>query len=60
MWTVYYFYDFIGGYDGSRRDNILEYNPETEEWLDIGKMKEARYVHAVSLVSHEDFAQWCN
>ena len=38
---------------------IEEYNPENEEWLRIGSMKNARYEHAVSVVSFEDYADWC-
>ena len=50
----------LGGYDGSsRRSNILEYNPGTERWQDIGTMKEARSNHAVTIVSLEDYAAWC-
>ena len=40
-------------------NNILEYNPETEEWQEIGVMTEARVYHAASVVSYKDFADWC-
>ena len=38
---------------------ILEYNHETEEWQEIGAMKEARDSLAVSVVSFKDYADWC-
>ena len=47
---------FLGG---SILDKIIEYNPKSEEWQDVGAMKEARYHHAVSPVSFEDYADWC-
>ena len=49
----------LGGYDGSSRNNMLEYNPGTEQWQDIGTMKEARGYHAVTIVSLTDYAAWC-
>ena len=53
---------FLGGKDGSSinsSNDILEYNPLTEEWQKIGTMKEGRYAHAVTHVSFKDFAAWC-
>ena len=50
---------FIGGYFGYYRKNIIEYNHKTEEWQEISAMKEARAGHAVTVVSWEDFADWC-
>jgi len=50
----------FGEYDGSSfRNDILEYNPDTEEWQKVGTMKEARMDHAVSVVSLKDYAAWC-
>ena len=47
-------------YDGSsHRNDILEYNPETETWQDIDTMEETRSNHAVTIVSLEDYAAWC-
>ena len=65
LWIIIFFgfliRRFLGGWDGFNvYNNILEYNPETEEWQEIGAMKEARYSHAVTLVSYEDYAEWCN
>ena len=46
-------------YNNGTFNNILEYNPETEEWQEIGTMKKPRYSHAVTLVTYEDYAEWC-
>ena len=40
-------------------NDILEYDPETEEWTQIGTMREARYGHAVSVVDFRDYAEFC-
>ena len=53
------FWTFLGGYDGSIRKNILEYSHETEEWHEIGAMKEARFQSGVTVVPYKDFANWC-
>ena len=42
------------------RNNILEYNHETEEWTEIGAMREARESLSVTIVNFDDYAQWCN
>ena len=51
----------LGGWDGASRNmkEILEYNPGTETWQEIGTMKEARRFHAVTIVSLKDYADWC-
>ena len=53
--------EFIGGYDGSysRRNSILEFKLDTEQWQDIGTMDQGRSRHAVSVVSYRDYAPWC-
>ena len=45
--------------DSNYRNDILQYNPETEEWRMIGTMKETRNDHAVTVVSYKDYADWC-
>ena len=40
-------------------NNILEYDPETKKWTEVGTMKEARYGHAVSPVQYRDFGLYC-
>ena len=50
---------FLGGGaevdDGTRRNNILEYNPMSEQWQEVGTMKQGRSSHAVSVVSYKDY-----
>ena len=41
------------------RQEILEFNYETESWTMFGKMKEAVSNHGVSVVSFEDYEKWC-
>ena len=40
-------------------DGVLEYNPEEDSMLPVGKMTESRFWHAVSVVKAEDYLQWC-
>ena len=54
-------YFYSGGYDGSSaRNNILEYDPETDKWTEVGTMREARYRHAVSVVDLRNYADYCH
>ena len=46
--------------DRKDRKEILEFNHETDSWTAIGAMKEQKNGHAVSVVSSEDYEQWCN
>ena len=48
-----------GGEDGDNREEILEFNYGTESWTKIGEMTEPRIIHAVSVVSFEDYERWC-
>ena len=48
------------GDNAGSQDTILELSFETETWNEIGAMKEKRRDHAVSAVSYDDFAKWCN
>ena len=52
-------YLYSGGYDGSVRNDILEYDPETKKWKQIGTMREAKAVHAVTVVDFRDYANSC-
>ena len=47
------------GLDYDARDNILEYDPETKQWTQIGTMREARHGHAVTVVDYEDYVDFC-
>ena len=40
-------------------DTILEYLPDTDVWQEVGKMKEAKRSHAVSVVRFTDYSEWC-
>ena len=53
-------YLYSGGYDGSVRNDILEYDPETKKWKQIGTMREAKAVHAVTVVDFRDYADFCH
>ena len=53
-------YLYSGGYDGSARNSILEYDPETKKWKQIGTMREARDDHAVTVVDLRDYADFCH
>ena len=50
---------FAGGYDGSSYDDILEYNPDEDSMVVVGRMSQARYYHAVSVVQAQDYSMWC-
>ena len=54
-------YFYSGGWDDSNNalSDILEYYPKTEEWTQVGTMREARGSHAVSVVDFGDYAGWC-
>ena len=45
---------------GNYVNTIFEFNYETETWSQIGTMKGTRFNHAVSLVSYDDYSNWCN
>ena len=53
------FLNILGGYFDYYRKTILEYHHMTEEWQEIGGMKEARAGHAVTVVKWQDYAKWC-
>ena len=52
---------YSGGYDdgSSTYDEILEFDPLTGEWKLVGRMKNARSVHAVSVVDYTAVAKFC-
>ena len=53
-----------GGYtlDGGAGalDSILEFNYETETWTEIGTLKAKRGWSGVSVVSYDDYENFCN
>ena len=46
-------------YDYDLYDEILEFHPDTEEWILAGRMIEARGGHAVSTINFEDVRDVC-
>ena len=49
-----------GGYDGDYLDDIVEFSPSTGKWSLLGNMMKTRGYHAVSVVSSDNFQQFCN
>ena len=41
-------------------DTIFEFDTEAWTWSEVGHMKMARGMHAVSVVNYSDFAPWCH
>ena len=44
--------------DDNARDDILEYDPETDKWTQISTIREARDSLAVSVVDFTDYAEF--
>ena len=51
---------FVNGTDNNPSNKILEFNPETEEWTEIGAMKVATGDHGLSIVDYKDYEGMCN
>jgi len=50
-----------GGYDGSSNsDDILEFDPLTEQWELVDRMIQARSHHAVSIINYSEVAGICS
>ena len=51
-----------GGQDstGYSHDDILEYDPEEDTITSVGHMIQARFKHAISVVSAADYTEWCD
>ena len=60
MLNVHLFPDGNVGQGNVPRKEISEFNQETESWTLIGTMKEPRNGPSVSLVSFQDYKNWCN
>ena len=51
---------FAGGRDNSYySDDILEYDPDKDSMIVVGRMSQDRGLHAVSVVQAQDFSVWC-
>ena len=49
-----------GGEDGTYRDEIIAWLDEEQKWEETGKMKMARYYHAVTTIQLDDQAmEYC-
>ena len=57
-------YSISGGYHAFGRsgrpvDDIVEFDPETGEWKELGKMLDERFGHAMAVVDWDDIKQYC-
>ena len=57
-------YSISGGYHAFGRsgrpvDDIVEFDPKTGQWKEVGKMLEKRYGHAMAVVDWDDVKQYC-
>ena len=51
-------YVFSGGYDwdaGLITDDILQFNKETNKFVEVGKLEQRRDRHSISLVKTNDY-----
>ena len=49
-----------GGSDGDfYLDDIMEFSPTSGEWTVLDNMMEARDYHAVSVISENEYGQYC-
>ena len=48
-----------GGHDVDYLDEIVEFSPTSGEWTVVDNMMEARFYHAVSVISSDDVQQFC-
>ena len=50
-----------GGKDNNKDylDEIVEFNPTSGEWTVLDNMMEARYYHAVSVISADQALKYC-
>ena len=53
VWLKQFDKKYLGGYDASYYDDILEFDPLTGEWKEVAKMMKARGYHAVSVINFE-------
>ena len=51
---------YLGGYDGSYLDDILEFDPLNEQWQVVDRMIQARGHHKVSIIDYSEVAGICS
>ena len=50
-----------GGWDGAtKRNSILSFSLETEDWTEEGDMLEGRSAQGISVVNVNVYNKWCN
>ena len=55
IWSI-----LIGGYRGRDLDEILEWDPTTGQWKQMGNLKQARRNFAMDVVDVADVNEFCN
>ena len=53
VWLKQFANKYLGGYDGSYSDEILEFDPLTGQWKLVDRMIQARVFHAVTVINFE-------
>ena len=66
LFILFYSHLFLGGASDrsfnepeTYYDSILEFNPDTKAWAQIGAMTRPRSHHGVTIVNFEDFKSVC-
>ena len=49
----------LGGYSGDYLDSILEFDIQSEEWIETDKMTISRSTFAVTVVDFSDYSEFC-
>ena len=53
VWLKQFADKYLGGYDGSNYDDILEFDPLTGQWKEVDKMMKARSFQAVAVINFD-------
>ena len=48
-----------GHHDGVDLDDILEWDPSTEQWSTVGSLQQARKHHGMSAIQLSDVSDYC-
>ena len=49
-----------GGYNGGDLSSVLQFDPSTQEWRQVGELQQRRYSHAMSVVTVLDIMDICH